>query len=344
MAAIKGLQAGDTAVDLGTADTLVHVRGRGVVLNEPSIVALSRCTGRILAVGVQAQVLAGRSPEDTVVVHPLRGGVISDFLLAGRMLRRFLHSVHGWRQHTRPRVAVAVPYSSSGIERAAIEDAVYAAGARTVYPIEAPLAAAIGADLDVASPAATLIADLGAGSTDAAVVSLGGLVTAYSARVGGDDLVRVLNTHVRAEHGILLGDHDAAELKIAVGAPGGESAEPITVSGRGEDDGLPRTVQVPAGELHEVIAAPIRSMITAIRTVLDECPPELAADLVDAGMTLTGGGALLPGMARLITAETGIDARVAARPFDAVVLGTAAYLGEMGTWSRAVRREQAALR
>jgi rod shape-determining protein MreB len=339
-----GLQAGDTAVDLGTADTLIHVRGRGVVLNEPSIVALSRCTGRILAVGVQAQVLAGRSPEDTVIVHPMRGGVISDFQLAGRMLRRFLHSVHGWRQYTRPRIAVAVPYSSSGVERAAIEDAVYAAGARKVYPIEAPLAAAIGAGLDVSSPIATFIADLGAGSTDAAIVAVGGLVTAYSTRVGGEDLTRALSTYVRREHGILLGAHDGDELKIAVGAPGPRQGEPLTVQGRGEDDGLPRTVEVPAAELREVVATPIRAVAATIHAVLDECPPELAADLVDAGMTLTGGGALLPGMDRLITAETGVRACLAPRPFDSVVLGTAAYLAEMGTWSRTVRREQAALR
>lgn len=339
-----GLQVYDTAVDLGTAGTVIHVRGRGIVLNEPSIVALSRCTGKVLAVGGKAMALADRSPEETVIVHPLRGGAISDFNLAGLMLRRFMRSVHGWRQITRPRIAVAVPNGSTSVERIAIEDAVYQSGARKVYLVEGPLAAAIGMDLDVSGPAAAMIADLGAGSTDVAIVSMGGLVAAHSVRFGGDDLARAISGHIRREYGVLVGELTADQLKIAVGAPGPRPGEPIPISARSEVGGLPCTLDIPAAELREVVEAPIRSMLSPFQAVLDECPPELAGDLVDRGMTLTGGTALLAGMDRLITTKTGIPARIAERPFDSVVLGTAAFLAEMGSWSRAVRWEQAAVR
>ena len=319
----------DMAVDLGTANTLVYVRGRGIVLNEPSVVAVNQDTGGILAVGLEAKKMIGRTPGNIVAIRPLKDGVIADFDTTERMLRYFIQKVHHRRYLAKPRIVVCVPSGITGVEQRAVKDAGYAAGARKVYIIEEPMAAAIGAGLPIHEPTGNMVVDIGGGTTEVAVISLGGIVTSLSIRVGGDELDQSIINWVKREFSLLLGERTAEEIKMAIGSayplPGENDAE---IRGRDLATGLPKTIVVSAAEIRKALEEPVNAIINAVKSTLDKCPPELASDLMDRGIVLTGGGALLKGLDERLRKETGMPIHVAERPLDAVVEGSGKCIEE----------------
>jgi rod shape-determining protein MreB and related proteins len=318
------LFGGDLAVDLGTASTLVYVRGRGIMLTEPSVVAIDTTTNAVVAVGSEAKQMIGRTPNHIRAVRPLQDGVIADYDVTAEMLRYFVRKVMRRRVFTGPRVVVCVPSGITGVERRAVSESAYAAGARRVHIIDEPMAAAIGAGLPVSQPAGCLIVDIGGGTTEVAVIALGGIVAAVSVRVAGDALDRAVVEHVRRQFGLLIGERTAEELKISVGSAF-PIAQPLRAEIRGRDlaSGLPRDVTIADDELRRAMDAPITKIIDAVRSTLDRCPPELAGDLVARGIVMTGGGALLRGLDARLQHEIGIPVLVADRPLQSVVLGTA---------------------
>lgn len=318
------LLGGDLAVDLGTANTLVYARGRGILLNEPSVVAVDTTTNAVLAVGVDAKRMIGRTPGHIRAVRPLQHGVIADYEITAEMLRYFVRKVLQRRSmFSGPRVVVCVPSGITSVEQRAVSEAVYAAGARKVHIISEPMAAAIGAGLPVNQPAGSMIVDIGGGTTEVAVLSLGGIVASTSLRVAGNALDEAIVDHIRAEFGLLIGERTAEELKISVGSAfpvaGPQRAE---IRGREVGTGLPRNVTVSGEQLRKAMEVPLARIVDAVRSTLDRCPPELAGDLVSRGIVITGGGALLRGMAARLQHEIGIPVLVADRPLDSVVLGT----------------------
>ena len=318
------LFGGDLAVDLGTASTLVYVRGRGIMLSEPSVVAIDTTTNAVVAVGSEAKLMIGRTPSHIRAVRPLQDGVIADYDITAEMLRYFVRKVMRRRVFTGPRVVVCVPSGITGVERRAVSESAYAAGARRVHIIDEPMAAAIGAGLPVSQPAGCMIVDIGGGTTEVAVIALGGIVAAASVRVAGDALDRAVVEHVRRHFGLLIGERTAEELKISVGSAY-PIAQPLRAEIRGRDlaTGLPRDVTIAGDELRRAMDAPIAKIIDAVRTTLDRCPPELAGDLVARGIVMTGGGALLRGLDARLQHEIGVPVLVADRPLQSVVLGTA---------------------
>ncbi len=313
----------DLAVDLGTANTLIYVRGRGIVLNEPSVVAINTTTGAILAVGAHAKAMIGRTPGNILAVRPLKDGVIADFDTAERMLRYFIHKVHKHRHLAKPRIVVCVPSGITSVEQRAVKDAGYAAGARRVYIIEEPMAAAIGAGLPVHEPTGNMVVDIGGGTTEVAVISLGGIVTSKSIRTGGDEMDASIITFVKKEYSLLLGEHTAEKIKMAIGSAFPSPDEPdAEIRGRDLVSGLPKTIVVSAEEIRKAIEEPVNAIIDAVRTTLDKCPPELASDIMDRGIVITGGGALLNGLGERLHHETGMPIRLTDRPLDSVVLGS----------------------
>ena len=318
------LFGGDLAVDLGTASTLVYVRGRGIMLSEPSVVAIDTTTNAVVAVGSEAKLMIGRTPSHIRAVRPLQDGVIADYDITAEMLRYFVRKVMRRRVFTGPRVVVCVPSGITGVERRAVSESAYAAGARRVHIIDEPMAAAIGAGLPVGQPAGCMIVDIGGGTTEVAVIALGGIVAAASVRVAGDALDRAVVEHVRRHFGLLIGERTAEELKISVGSAY-PIAQPLRAEIRGRDlaTGLPRDVTIAGDELRRAMDAPIAKIIDAVRTTLDRCPPELAGDLVARGIVMTGGGALLRGLDARLQHEIGVPVLVADRPLQSVVLGTA---------------------
>ena len=313
----------DMAVDLGTANTLVYVRGRGIVLNEPSVVALNTNNGQIVAVGVEAKRMIGRTPGNIVAVRPLKDGVIADFDVTERMLRYFIQKVHRRTHLAKPRLVVAVPSGITGVEQSAVKDAGYQAGARKVYIIEEPMAAAIGAGLPVHEPTGNMVVDIGGGTTEVAVISLGGIVTSQSIRVGGDELDQAIITFGKKEYSLMLGERTAEEIKMAIGSAFPAEDEPhAEIRGRDLVSGLPKTVVISAAEVRKAIEEPVNLVVDAVKNTLDKCPPELAGDVMDRGIALTGGGALLRGLESRIREETGMPVQVADNPLDSVVLGT----------------------
>ena len=313
----------DMAVDLGTANTLVYVRGRGIVLNEPSVVALNTSNGQIVAVGVEAKRMIGRTPGHIVAVRPLKDGVIADFDVTERMLRYFIQKVHRRRHLAKPRVVVAVPSGITGVEQSAVKEAGHQAGARRVYIIEEPMAAAIGAGLPVDEPAGNMVVDIGGGTTEVAVISLGGIVTSQSIRVAGDEMDQAIITFAKKEYALMLGERTAEEIKIALGSAFPSADEPhAEIRGRDLVSGLPKTVVISAEEIRRAIGEPVSLIVDTVRTTLDKCPPELAGDVMDRGIALTGGGALLRGIDQRLREETGIPVYVADNPLDCVGLGT----------------------
>jgi rod shape-determining protein MreB len=313
----------DMAVDLGTANTLVYVRGRGIVLNEPSVVALNTNNGHIVAVGVEAKRMIGRTPGNIVAVRPLKDGVIADFDVTERMLRYFIQKVHRRAHFAKPRLVVAVPSGITGVEQSAVKEAGHQAGARRVYIIEEPMAAAIGAGLPVHEPTGNMVVDIGGGTTEVAVISLGGIVTSQSIRVGGDEMDQAIITFSKKEYSLMLGERTAEELKIALGSAFPSSDEPhAEIRGRDLVSGLPKTVVVSAAEVRRAIEEPVNLIVDAVKTTLDKCPPELAGDVMDRGIALTGGGALLHGLESRIREDTGMPVQVADNPLESVVLGT----------------------
>src|ERR1700686_3457022 len=322
----------DLAIDLGSANTLVYVRGRGIVLNEPSVVALNTNNGQGVAVGVDAKRMIGRTPGNIVAIRPLKDGVIADFDVTERMLRYFIQTVHRRRHLARPRLVVAVPSGITGVEQSAVKEAGHQAGARRVYIIEEPMAAAIGAGLPVYEPAGTMVADVGGGTTEGAVVSLGGSVTCQSIRVGGDEMDQAIIVFAKKEYSLMLGERTAEEIKMAVGSAYPSPDEPHAES-RGRDlvSGLPKTIVIGAEEVRHAIQGPVSTVVDIVKTTLDKCPPELAGDVMDRGIALTGGGALLRGLESRIREETGMPVQVADNPLDSVVLGTGKCVEDFDT-------------
>jgi rod shape-determining protein MreB len=332
---ITGLLGRDMAVDLGTANTLVYVRGRGVVLNEPSVVAVNTQTSQVLAVGTEAKRMIGRTPTHIQAVRPLKDGVIADFDVTEKMLRYFIQKVHTRRFLAKPRVVVCVPSGITGVEQRAVEEATIAAGARAAYIIEEPMAAAIGAGLPIHEPAGNMIVDIGGGTTEVAVISLGGIVTATSVRLGGDELDEGIIQYAKKEFSMVLGERTAEALKLAIGSAFPTPDEQIAeVKGRDLVTGLPKTIHISAEEVRKAIEEPVNAIIDAIKNTLDRCPPELAADLMDYGIILTGGGALLKGIDERLRHETGMPVKVAKDPLYCVVLGSGRCLEEFEVMKR----------
>jgi rod shape-determining protein MreB and related proteins len=312
----------DMAVDLGTANTLVYVRGKGIVLNEPSVVAINTNTGGILAVGAEAKKMIGRTPGNIVAIRPLKDGVIADFDTTERMLRYFIQKVHKRRHLAKPRIVVCVPSGITGVEQRAVKDAGYAAGARKVYIIEEPMAAAIGAGLPVHEPTGNMVVDIGGGTTEVAVISLGGIVTSQSIRTGGDELDHAIITYVKKEYSLMLGERTAEEIKMAIGSAFPSPDEPhAEIRGRDLVSGLPKTIVVSAEEIRKAIEEPVNSIVDAVKTTLDKCPPELSGDIMDRGIVITGGGDLLKGLDERLRHETGMPIHVTDRPLDSVAMG-----------------------
>jgi len=313
----------DMAVDLGTANTLVYVRGRGIVLNEPSVVAINTNTGKIVAVGIEAKRMIGRTPGNIVAVRPLKDGVIADFDVTERMLRYFIQKVHKRRHFAKPRIVVAVPSGITGVEQRAVKEAGYQAGARRVYIIEEPMAAAIGAGLPVHEPTGNMVVDIGGGTTEVAIISLGGIVTSQSIRVGGDELDQAIISYAKKEYSLMLGERTSEEIKMAIGSAFPFEDEPhAEIRGRDLVSGLPKTVVISAEEIRRAIEEPVNTVVDAVKTTLDKCPPELSGDIMDRGIALTGGGALLKNIDERLREETGMPIHMVDNPLDSVVLGS----------------------
>jgi rod shape-determining protein MreB len=310
-----GFLGRDLAVDLGTANTLVYERGRGIVLNEPSVVAINQNTGGIVAVGAEAKRMVGRTPGNIVAIRPLKDGVIADFDTTERMLRYFIQKVHKRRFLAKPRVVICVPSGITGVEQRAVKDA--------VYIIEEPMAAAIGAGLPIHEPTGNMVVDIGGGTSEVAVISLGGVVASLSIRTGGDELDDALVQFVKKEYSLMLGERTAEEIKTTVGTafpvPDESSAE---LRGRDLVTGLPRTIVVTAEEIRRALDEPLTRIVDAVKTTLDRTPPELCGDIMDRGIVLTGGGALLKGLDERLRHETGMPVIIAEQPLNCVVNGS----------------------
>jgi rod shape-determining protein MreB len=319
---LMSLASRDMAIDLGTANTLVYVRGQGIVLNEPSVVAINTRDNRALAVGLEAKRMIGRTPSHIQAIRPLRDGVIADFDITEKMLRYFIKKVQP-RRWARPRIIICVPSGITGVERRAVEEAAYHAGARRAYTIEEPMAAAIGVGLPIHEPTGSVIVDIGGGTTEVAVISMGGIVVSRSARVGGDELDESIVNWVKKEYNLLLGDRTAEQLKMAIGSAWPFSDEPnAEIRGRDLVTGLPKTVIITAAEVREATEEPVAGVVDAVKFCLDKTPPELASDVMERGIVLTGGGALLRGLDVRIANETGTPVITADRPLHSVVLGS----------------------
>jgi rod shape-determining protein MreB len=319
------LLGGDLAIDLGTANTLVYARGRGIMLDEPSVVAVDTSNSTVVAVGLEAKRMIGRTPGHIKAVRPLQDGVIADYDITAEMLRFFVRKVLRRRgAFTGPRIVVCVPSGITSVEQRAVSESAYAAGARRVHIISEPMAAAIGAGLPVNQPSGSMVVDIGGGTTEAAILALGGIVASTSLRVAGDALDTAIVDHIRTEFALLIGERTAEELKISVGSAypvaGPKNAE---IRGRDMATGLPRNITISGDELRKAMDLPLSRIVGAVRATLDRCPPELAGDLVTRGIVLTGGGALLRGLDARLQHEIGVPVLVAERPLDSVVLGTA---------------------
>ena len=334
-ARLFGFLSADMAIDLGTANTLVYVKGRGIVLDEPSVVAISDVKGRkqVLAVGDEAKQMLGRTPGNIAAIRPLRDGVIADFEVAEEMIKHFIRKVHNRRSFTSPMIIVCVPSGSTAVERRAIQESAESAGARKVFLIEEPMAAAIGAGLPVTEPSGSMVVDIGGGTTEVAVISLGGIVYARSVRVGGDKLDEAIISYIRRTHNLLIGESTAERIKMEIGAASppddGSDGPTAEVKGRDLRDGVPKEVVVTQRQIAESLAEPVSQIVEAVRVALENTPPELAADIVDKGIVLTGGGALLNRLDQVLRDATGLPVVVAEQPLLCVALGTGRALEDM---------------
>ena len=328
---LLGLWSTDMAIDLGTANTLVYVKGQGIVLNEPSVVAIMTTDGKskVLAVGTEAKEMLGRSPGNIEVIRPLRDGVIADFEIAEEMIKHFIKKVHNRRAFTSPIILICVPSGSTGVERRAIHESAERAGARKVYLIEEPMAAAIGAGLPVTEPSGSMVVDIGGGTTEVAVLSLGGIVYAESARVGGDKMDEAIIAYMRRNFNLLIGTMSAERLKKSIGSvvpPEDGDGEKYTIKGRDLVNGVPKEIILSQRNVAEALAEPIGTIIEAVKRALENTAPELAADIVDRGIILTGGGALLSGIDIILRKATGLPVTVAEDTLLSVALGTGKVL------------------
>jgi len=320
----------DIGIDLGTANTLVCLKGKGIILREPSVVAVDIRTDTVLAVGSQAKDMIGRTPGSIVAVRPLKDGVIADFKITAKMLQHFIRKSVKPGLFSKPRVVICMPTGVTEVERKAVEDAAYQAGAKPpVVLIEEPMAAAIGAGLPVDEPTGSMVVDIGGGTSEVAVLSLGDIVTACSVRVAGDRFDEAILTHIKKTYNLLIGERTAEDIKIQIGsAYPYEDEQSMVIKGRNLIDGLPKDITVSAAEIREALADPLNTIVEAIKTTLEKTPPELAADIIDHGIMLTGGGALLRGIDMLVMQQTGMPVHIAARPLDCVVDGAGKRLGK----------------
>ncbi|HWI65835.1 MAG TPA: rod shape-determining protein [Symbiobacteriaceae bacterium] len=315
--------ATDIGIDLGTATVLIYVKGKGIVLREPSVVAMERDTKKVLAIGTEARKMLGRTPGNIIATRPLREGVIADYDVTEAMLKSFISRVSGSRFFARPRVMVCVPAGVTTVEKRAVIDAAMEAGARQASLIEEPLAAALGAGLDITLPAGHMVVDIGGGTTDIAVLSLGGVVRSESIRIGGDKFDEAIVRYVKLKHNLLIGERSAEEIKIQVGSAGCDSRnETMEVRGRDLMHGLPKNVKITSAETREALAEHVTAICDTIRSVLEATPPELSADIIEKGVVMTGGGSMLHGLDKMITARTGVPAYLADDPVSCVALGT----------------------
>ena len=321
------MMSNDIGIDLGTASILVYIKGKGVVLKEPSVVALDRETNKVITFGEEARLMIGRTPGNIVAVRPLRKGVISDYTVTEKMLKYFINKAVGKRTLRKPRIAVCIPSGATEVERKAVEDATYQAGAREVCIIEEPVAAAIGAGIDISKPCGNMIVDIGGGTSDIAVISLGGTVVSASIKIAGDDFDEAIVRYMRKKHNLLIGERTAEDLKIKIGSCYKRAeVDYMDVRGRNLVTGLPKTVKVSSEETEEALRETTAQIVETIHSVLEKTPPELAADIADRGIVLTGGGSLLRGLEDLISAKTGINTMTAEDPMTAVAIGTGKYV------------------
>ena len=328
---VAGFFSNDMAIDLGTANTLVYVKSEGIVLNEPSIVAIHQADNTVLAVGKEAKAMLGRTPGNIVAIRPLKDGVIADFDVTEKMLNYFIRRVHKRRALVRPRIVIGVPSGITQVEKRAVRDSAMQAGAREVYLIEEPMAAAIGAGMPITEPGGNMVVDIGGGTTEVAVISLSGIVYSRSVRIAGDEMDEAIVQYIRKNYNLLVGERRAEEIKIKLGSayPMGGERRTMEVKGRDLIDGIPKTIVIGDDEIREALREPIMTIVDAVRTALERTPPELAADIVDKGIVLTGGGALLKGLDLLLRQETNLPITVADDPLSCVALGTGKVLDEL---------------
>jgi rod shape-determining protein MreB len=321
--ALFGNGSRDMGIDLGTANTLVFMKGKGIILREPSVVAIEKMSRKVLAVGEEAKKMIGRTPGNIIAIRPLKDGVIADFDITQEMLKYFIQKATQKKSIFQPRVVVCIPSGVTEVEKRAVEEATIQAGAKEAYLIEEPMAAAIGAGLPVHEPTGSMVVDIGGGTSEVAVISLGGIVASISIRVGGDELDNYIINYVKKEYNLMIGERTAEEVKITIGsAVKDKTLGSMDIRGRDLVSGLPRTINVSSEEIHEALKEPVTSIIDAIKATLEKTPPELAADVMEYGIMLTGGGALLHGLDVLTNRETGILTRIADSPLDCVALGT----------------------
>jgi len=333
---LMGMLSADMAIDLGTANTLVYVRGRGIVLNEPSVVAMADRKGRkvVIAVGDEAKMMLGRTPGDIEAIRPLRDGVIADFQVAEDMIKAFIRKVHNRRSFARPQVIICVPSGSTAVERRAIQESAESAGARRVHLIEEPMAAAIGAGLPVTEPTGSMIVDIGGGTTEVAVLSLGGIVYSRSVRVGGDKMDEAIIAYIRRNHNLLVGESSAERIKKEIGSacpPEDGEGRVLEIKGRDLMNGVPKELVISERQIAESLAEPVGAIIESVKVALEHTAPELAADIVDKGIVLTGGGAMLGNLDYVLRHATGLPVSIADDPLSCVALGTGRCLEEMKT-------------
>ena len=317
----------DIGIDLGTSSVLVYVKGKGVVLKEPSVVAFDRETNEIKAIGEESRQMLGRTPGNIVAIRPLRKGVISDYTVTEKMIKYFVHKSLGRRTFKKPRISICVPSEVTEVEKKAVEEATYAAGAREVYLIEEPVAAAIGAGIDISKPCGNMIVDIGGGTSDIAVISLGGSVVKDSIKIAGDDFDEAIVRYMRKKHNLLIGERTAEDIKIRIGTTYPMAEEQMMeVCGRNLITGLPKTVNVTSSETEEALSEVTGQIVEAVISVLEQTPPELSADILERGIVLTGGGAMLRGLEKLIEERTGIHTMTAEDPMKAVAIGTGEFV------------------
>lgn len=324
--------AKDIGIDLGTANTLVHVKGKGIVVREPSVVAIDKTSNKILAVGNKAKDMIGRTPGNIVAIRPMKDGVIANFDTTQAMIKNFIKLSSTAGSILKPRVVVCVPSGITDVEKRAVEEAALAAGAREAYLMEEPMAAAIGAGLPVEEPMGSMVVDIGGGTSEVAVISLGGIVTSRSVRVAGDALDNAIVAYIKREYNLMIGDRTGEQIKLGIGsAYPDESENQMSIRGRDLVTGLPKNILITQEEIRGALAEPIASIVEAIKSTLEKTPPELSSDIMDRGVTLTGGGALIRGLDKLIERETGIPVYIAENPLDCVALGTGKVLEEIDT-------------
>jgi rod shape-determining protein MreB len=324
---LLSLFSDDLAIDLGTANSLVYCRSRGIVVSEPSIIAVNQKTGRVVAVGGPAKAMLGRTPGNIVLVRPLRDGVIADFEYAEQMLNSFIRQAHGRSFGVRPRIVIGVPSEITQVEKRAVRDSAMSAKAAEVYLVEQSMMAAIGAGLPITKPMGSMVVDIGGGTTDVAVISMAGIVSSKAIRVAGDEMDEATKQYIKRKYNLLIGERTAEEIKIDIGSAYPlDEEQTLEIKGRGLVEGVPKTITISGEEVREALAEPVATIVETIRGVLEQTPPELAADIFDRGIVLTGGGALLDGLDRRLSEETGLPVSIADNPLTSVVMGTGKLL------------------